>query len=384
MLQDRLQAIRDLIAASDIEAAINVFQEAARGTRYADELTFQSGRFQELKRQQLRGTLDRRDYEVRWNQITQALLELLNEMKRDAVAGQSLPPSDIPSSGIDGPPPVGPVFSGTGDGDKPVTTGTGDGRLPSKTPFWFSVAAFAVLLSISLFVPNWEERSPELFKTLLALAAAGVAATLPGFLSLEWSGVLKAGGALAAFVLVYFVNPAGKTEPFTLTVNVRAAAPSANYPTLHGADLWLWHRNDWQKRTLSPEGLADFKNLDYKPGDRVPVELHAAFYRLQADSLTVQLPSTLVTAVPDGSLGQVNGSVQDAQGKSLPGAVVRVEGMADTTDAFGLFQIAIPPDKQREKYRLIAEKTGYERWENFFSPTKGGQEAPIVLQKRKK
>jgi hypothetical protein len=62
---------------------------------------------------------------------------------------------------------------------------------------------------------------------------------------------------------------------------------------------------------------------------------------------------------------------------------VRVEGIADTTDTFGLFELSIPAARQKAKYRLIAVKTNYDTWENLFSPT-AGQEAPIVLTKSKK
>ena len=47
---------------------------------------------------------------------------------------------------------------------------------------------------------------------MLSLAAAGVAATVPGFLNLDLdlgtSLILRAGGALAIFVVVFFFNPA--------------------------------------------------------------------------------------------------------------------------------------------------------------------------------
>lgn len=57
------------------------------------------------------------------------------------------------------------------------------------------------------------------FKTALALAAAGIAAMLDGFLEVRLPDWLKAGGALAVFVVVYFWNPAsyvvqpGSQEP---------------------------------------------------------------------------------------------------------------------------------------------------------------------------
>jgi hypothetical protein len=47
------------------------------------------------------------------------------------------------------------------------------------------------------------------FRVVLALAAAGIAAFLPGTLRIQISKWIRAAGALAVFVLVYLVNPAG-------------------------------------------------------------------------------------------------------------------------------------------------------------------------------
>lgn len=47
-----------------------------------------------------------------------------------------------------------------------------------------------------------------IFRSVLSLAAAGVAAMIPGVISLSVSKWLRAGGALAVFSAVYFYNPA--------------------------------------------------------------------------------------------------------------------------------------------------------------------------------
>jgi hypothetical protein len=48
----------------------------------------------------------------------------------------------------------------------------------------------------------------ETFKIVLALAAAGVAAFVPGFLQVQVSGLVRAGGAIAVFVLIFMRTPA--------------------------------------------------------------------------------------------------------------------------------------------------------------------------------
>jgi hypothetical protein len=74
--------------------------------------------------------------------------------------------------------------------------------------FLFGVVFVIVLLTLAIRFPNPTAFQYTVFRTVLSLAAAGVAAMIPGFISLSISKWLRAGGALAVFALVYFYNPA--------------------------------------------------------------------------------------------------------------------------------------------------------------------------------
>lgn len=75
-------------------------------------------------------------------------------------------------------------------------------------------AAFAlIMLLVALWVPNPTAFQYFVFRALLAVAAAGVAAFIPGFLEVEISKIVRAGGAIAVFVLVYFFSPAQLLAP---------------------------------------------------------------------------------------------------------------------------------------------------------------------------
>ncbi len=83
-------------------------------------------------------------------------------------------------------------------------------------PAWHSVAAFAtgVIFTLLLLLlisknPNPTEAQFNIYKTVLAIACAGTAAVIPGMLHVRVSGFLRAGGALAVFVLVFLKSPAG-------------------------------------------------------------------------------------------------------------------------------------------------------------------------------
>lgn len=78
----------------------------------------------------------------------------------------------------------------------------------STLAFLFGVVFVVVLLVIAIGFPTPTPFQYTVFRIVLALAAAGVAAMIPGFISVEFKTWVKAGGALAVFVIVYFVNPA--------------------------------------------------------------------------------------------------------------------------------------------------------------------------------
>jgi hypothetical protein len=76
------------------------------------------------------------------------------------------------------------------------------------TAFLFGVVFVIVLLAMAIFFPNPTAFQYTIFRSVLSLAAAGLAAMIPGFISLSVSNWLRAGGALAVFAVVYFYNPA--------------------------------------------------------------------------------------------------------------------------------------------------------------------------------
>ncbi len=77
--------------------------------------------------------------------------------------------------------------------------------------FAFGTLFVVVLLFLAIFHPNPTPFQYTVFRIVLALAAGGVAAMIPGFLSVSISNWLRGGGALAVFVIVYFFSPAKLT-----------------------------------------------------------------------------------------------------------------------------------------------------------------------------
>lgn len=125
--------------------------------------------------------------------------------------------------------PIDPEAEKSKEGNTPVkstpVTGGSDtapplqGQLNAGASVWqiITACAFGISFVVTLLVLAIKFPKPTLFqysvfRIVLALAASGVAAMIPGFLSLDMApgtGIaIRAAGALAVFAIVYFFNPA--------------------------------------------------------------------------------------------------------------------------------------------------------------------------------
>lgn len=96
----------------------------------------------------------------------------------------------------------------------------GGREVNNRTDKWVlfgSACLFLIgFLAIALLIPNPTPFQRETFRIVLSLAAAAFAQAIPGVLrvgvtsggtGVDWK--IRAGGALAVFVIIYFLNPAG-------------------------------------------------------------------------------------------------------------------------------------------------------------------------------
>ena len=85
-------------------------------------------------------------------------------------------------------------------------------RLEMGLAFAFGCVALAVVLWLAFRAETLNEQQFEILRIVLALAGGGVGAVIPGFLDVSVKAstklALRAGGALAVFVVLYFWSPA--------------------------------------------------------------------------------------------------------------------------------------------------------------------------------
>ena len=82
------------------------------------------------------------------------------------------------------------------------------GKINVETLLAFAFGVICVLLLLVLQPQTGQERN---FRIVISLAAAGIAAVIPGMLNISAKDgkrfTIRAAGAMAVFVIVYFINP---------------------------------------------------------------------------------------------------------------------------------------------------------------------------------
>ena len=98
--------------------------------------------------------------------------------------------------------------------------------------FSFGVIFVTFILIIAWIDPNPSGFSYTVYRIVLSLAAAGVGAVIPGFITVRAGTWIRAGGAVALFVIVYFFGPAA-------IVDEPSVKPPPPETARKHADAWL-------------------------------------------------------------------------------------------------------------------------------------------------
>jgi hypothetical protein len=96
-------------------------------------------------------------------------------------------------------------------------TGQQARKLDIELAFVFGCLALAAVLWLAFRNDSLNDQQFEILRIVLALAGGGVGAVIPGFLDVTLKAgtrfALRAGGALAVFVVLYFWSPAHWQPP---------------------------------------------------------------------------------------------------------------------------------------------------------------------------
>ncbi len=126
-----------------------------------------------------------------------------------------------------------------------------------RLAFWFGVVFVIAILILAVAIPTPTAFQYLVFRIVLALAAAGVASTIPGFIELKINPgakfLIHAGGALAVFAIVYFQSPAklvsNPPEPLWPASNAGKSEDRPEAPQSLAAKASLGNVDEFQNGT---------------------------------------------------------------------------------------------------------------------------------------
>lgn len=194
-------------------------------------------------------------------------------------------------------------------------------------------------------------------------------------------GLLVTVATVTVITVKDFFGNSANGKPTSLTVFAYDAKKGKQYPILQAkGHIWLDLNGERKQEAIDDKGKAVFQNLQV--GD--PVLLDVAFsepYRaVQSDSIyVVPTDGRIYLAVELKNLERIRGHIF-YQEKPIPGVVVSVENLRDTSDELGFYELRIPPDLQKREQKLLLHhpKVGTQT-ETVYPQT--DQEWDFVLKK---
>lgn len=169
--------------------------------------------------------------------------------------------------------------------------------------FVFGVIFLTAMLVLFVWIPTPTTAQFFAFRLALALSAAGVGALLPGFLNfnmpLPMRGGIRAGGALALFASVWFVNPE--------SIGIEVIPPKQDARVLIEKFLGLSDSGDHQ---------AAYKLFSTRSKDLIKEETYVSMGKQVRDSL-----GKVGTRVPASAA-----TPQQLQGLTAPFVVLMYQG----------------------------------------------------------
>ncbi len=226
--------IRDLIQRGRTEQAINELRAVADhlvDRELRNTVTLQSARWAKIEEDQNLGLEEPSSVQRRINQLNAALLSILDDLPHYGSQPLEPPVAITPGSPVPPAEPSRPVSPPAGGGGQqpavseprpsPAVPPAGSQSGHQRTAVIMGGIALLLVFGAVLWKPDPSESQYLVFRIMLALGAAGVAAAIPGFLNVNYKNIISAGGALAVFVVVlFFTNDPDSDAPFGLTVFV--------------------------------------------------------------------------------------------------------------------------------------------------------------------
>ena len=306
--------IRDLIARDQMQEAMAALRTLVENTPRLNDLDLQSGRLENVLRQLRLGVIDDDTAALEQNRIRYGVLELLSEIEKQ--------------------------------------------QIPDKTA-----------LGDLLTAVETESGRPEVQGELRVADSNVVKEPAPspmGFFNPK--RLLGLGGILAALIAI-LANMAEilgflglQPRPNSELTNVTVLVEDQNGDFVmrqQGKIVMMVEGGEVKQEDIDSKGAASFKNVKVGDTVRLKVNFSEPYHPLAPDSLyTIHADGRICLRVGLQNLGRVFGRVW-YRDQAMPGVIVSVGNLRDTTDDLGRYEIRIPEAEQRQEQEVFFRAAGY-------------------------
>lgn len=277
--------------------------------------------------------------------------------------------------------------------DNKSTIGAKRTKPASKTSLWLGAVLIAVILLLVIFIPCPSATQYFVFRIVIALAAAGLVAVIPGALSINLTNGITASGAIAIFAVVYFFDPASvvaankcENDTFNLTVFVHGKGGKED-KILKGQGLVCVYLNsNPEKASIDEDGKASFSEISptfLNSKVRITIEHPQPYQSTHPDSLyELKRNGVIFLETQLNDLDKIFGEVTDfSTGEFIDSVRVSILDIETYTNDKGWFELHIPPGKQSKFQRASFDKKGYKREVYDSIPVHTQQQFSITMKK---
>lgn len=262
-----------------------------------------------------------------------------------------------------------------------------------KISLWLGASLMVAILLLIIFIPCPSATQYFVFRIIIALAAAGLAAIIPGVLNIHLTNGITAGGAIAIFAVVYFFDPASvvaankcENETFNLTVFVHGKGGKEDKILKNQGYVRVYLNSNPDKAQIDNDGKANFSEISPTFLDSkvlITIEHPQPYQSTHPDSLYgLKRNGVIFLEAELKGMDKIFGEVTDFTTSDFIDSVrVSVLNIETYTNNKGWFELHIPADKQSKFQRVSFDKKGYQREVYDSIPVHTQQEFSVTLKK---
>ncbi|WP_194977014.1 hypothetical protein [Aquiflexum lacus] len=184
------------------------------------------------------------------------------------------------------------------------------------------------------------------YRTILAIAVAGVAAVIPGFFKFRYKGIVSASGAIGVFAFVYSLNPAFVQGGGNCNFNLPVVFHVDDYENKLQEDVkanFLYAGRDLDA-TIIDGRLTLYSIPQNSIGDSIQVIIESGKYLLAKHPILIPEPGSILQILlkKKQESTTVKGEIRDRNFLPIKSARLVINGVNGNTDEEGRYTFSIP------------------------------------------